>query len=98
MILNGELWVSRDVLSKYVLEDRDYYPSYDMKSIKRAEQKLTKREQEILAMVSVGARNDEIADSLCISRHTVKTHLYNVFKKIHVADRLQAALWAAKEL
>ena len=56
------------------------------------------RQIEILAMVAVGATNDEIADKLCISPHTVKTHLYRIFKKINVPNRVQAALWAAKNL
>ncbi len=59
---------------------------------------LTSRQTEILALVSVGATNDEIADKLYLSPHTVKTHLYNIFKKINVPNRLQAALWAAKNL
>jgi LuxR family transcriptional regulator of csgAB operon len=59
---------------------------------------LSRRETEILGMVAVGAKNDEIANKLCISPHTVKTHLYNIYKKIHVGDRLQAVLWAAKHL
>jgi LuxR family transcriptional regulator of csgAB operon len=59
---------------------------------------LTSRETEILTMISIGAKNDEIADKLFISPNTVKTHIYNIFKKIDVPNRLQAALWAAKHL
>ena len=59
---------------------------------------LTERQVEILAMVAVGSTNDEISDKLCISPHTVKTHLYKIFKKINVPNRVQAALWAAKNL
>jgi len=49
-------------------------------------------------MVAVGAKNEEIADELFISPNTVRTHIYNIFKKINVPNRLQAALWAAKNL
>ena len=59
---------------------------------------LTRREIEILSMLAVGATNEEIAEALFISPNTVKTHIYNIFKKIHVPNRLQAALWAAKNL
>jgi len=59
---------------------------------------LTRRELEILSMVVSGATNEEIAARICISPHTVKTHIYNIFKKINVPNRLQAALWAAKNL
>ena len=59
---------------------------------------LTPRQVEILALVAVGATNEQIADKLCISPQTVKSHLYNIFKKINVPNRVQAALWAAKNL
>lgn len=59
---------------------------------------LTQREVEILTHVAVGATNEEIADKLCISPHTVKTHVYNICKKVGAPNRLQAALWAAKNL
>ena len=59
---------------------------------------LTRREAEILARVAIGWTNEEIAGRLNISRHTVKTHLYRVYKKINVDNRFQASLWAAKNL
>ena len=92
-IFNGELWISREIMTKYVLEDSRREIKY-----KTGVTVLTQRETEILTMVAVGAKNDKIADKLCISPHTVKTHIYNIFKKINVPNRLQAALWAAKHL
>jgi|GEM_PF-4210763 len=59
---------------------------------------LTRREVEILDLISNGYANQQIADELFISPHTVKTHLHNIFKKIKVKRRLQAALWAAQNL
>jgi DNA-binding NarL/FixJ family response regulator len=59
---------------------------------------LTSREREILCRLACGAKNKEIAADLCISLHTVKTHIYKIYKKINVSDRLQAALWAATYL
>ena len=49
-------------------------------------------------LVSAGAKNEQIAEELHISPNTVKTHIYNIFKKIGVPNRLQAALWAVKNL
>jgi LuxR family transcriptional regulator of csgAB operon len=63
-----------------------------------AGKQLTPREKAILALVACGASNETIAANLYISLHTVKTHIYNAFKKISVQNRLQAALWAAKHL
>lgn len=57
---------------------------------------LTKREIEILAQVASGMFNKEIAVNLAISERTVKNHISNIFKKIDVADRTQAAIFAIR--
>ena len=93
-ILNGQLWLSRKIMTKCILNKGWDSPS----PLKADNFILTRRENEVLAMVAVGATNGEIAERLCISPHTVKTHLYNIYKKINVPNRLQAALWAAKNL
>lgn len=57
---------------------------------------LTKREMEILTQVASGMFNKEIANNLDISERTVKNHISNIFKKIDVSDRTQAAVFAIK--
>ena len=57
---------------------------------------LTKRELEVLIQVAYGMFNKEIANILDISERTVKNHISNIFKKIDVNDRTQAAIFAIK--
>jgi LuxR family transcriptional regulator of csgAB operon len=63
-----------------------------------SESALLTREKEILNKLRIGASNIEIARSLFISENTVKTHLYNLFKKIAVKNRTQAVSWANDNL
>lgn len=57
---------------------------------------LTSRELEVLIQVANGMFNKEIATNLNISERTVKNHVSNIFKKIDVSDRTQAAVFAIK--
>lgn len=57
---------------------------------------LTKRELEVLIQVANGMFNKEIATTLNISERTVKNHISNIFKKIEVSDRTQAAVFAIR--
>ena len=59
-------------------------------------QTLTKRELEILTQVAGGMFNKEIAVNLNISERTVKNHISNIFRKIDVSDRTQAAVFAIR--
>ncbi len=53
---------------------------------------LTKRECDVLALVAQGKRNRQIAQALTITEGTVEVHLHNIFQKLHVSTRTQAAL------
>lgn len=57
---------------------------------------LTNRELQVLRHVALGLSNREIGRSLTISIETVKEHVQNILRKIDVADRTQAAVWAVK--
>lgn len=63
---------------------------------KEVENNLTAREVEVLQLIAEGMINKEIAKHLYISEKTVKNHVSNIFKKINVSDRTQAAIYAFK--
>lgn len=92
-LFDGEIWVPRELL---------FAMAQTGVSAERASEddgaRLTNREMQVLAHVCTGLSNDEISESLHLSPHTVKTHLYRIFKKIDVSNRFQASLWAAKHL
>lgn len=59
---------------------------------------LSSREREVLDLVAQGLANKQIARRLGIAERTVKVHVGNVFRRIGVADRTSAALWARDNL
>lgn len=58
---------------------------------------LTEREMDVLKRVALGKSNQEIADELFIGVKTVKFHVTNIFNKLHVEDRTQAAIYAHRQ-
>lgn len=58
---------------------------------------LTGREVAVLKLLAQGLTNQEIADKLVISEWTVRTHIRNILGKLHLANRIQAALYALRE-
>lgn len=61
------------------------------------EEKLSAREQEVLALLSEGLTNKEIGNQLGIAENTVKNHLKNILGKLHLANRVQAATFAIEK-
>jgi LuxR family transcriptional regulator of csgAB operon len=87
-LLDGELWFSRKVLAEFI--DKNISR---LNPLEEACARMTNREKEILLKLAEGFKNDEIARHLNISSHTVRNHVYNIYKKIKVDSRLKAALW-----
>jgi DNA-binding NarL/FixJ family response regulator len=93
-VLNSELWISRELMTKLLLEG-GLHPA---QKIQKRKLELTARECNILSGLCIGLTNQEIAEKFCLSPHTVKTHIYHIFKKIKVGNRVEAAHWAAQNL
>lgn len=62
----------------------------------KQDEQLSRREVDVLMLIARGKSNKEIGDELFISEKTVKNHITNIFRKIQVSDRTQAALYAVK--
>ena len=90
IIISGDSYIQPSLLP--LLNSRLISRNLEQKKIKL----LTKREMEILIQVAGGMFNKEIAINLNISERTVKNHLSNIFKKIDVSDRTQAAVFAIR--
>lgn len=89
-VINGDKYIQPSLIpglnSRLINRDSD----------KDKLEQLTKRELEVLVLIANGMFNKEIAIELNISERTVKNHISNIFKKIDVADRTQAAVFAIK--
>lgn len=90
VIINGETYIQPKLVP--ILNNRLVTRDIDKDKI----DSLTSRELEVLIQVANGMYNKEIAASLNISERTVKNHLSNIFRKIDVYDRTQAAVFAIK--
>ncbi len=90
-VKNGESYIQSELaaLLKEKLENSD-------KGVLEEDSILTKREMEVLRLLTEGLFNKEIAYHLSISEKTVKNHVSNIFKKISVSDRTQAAVYAIR--
>lgn len=90
VIMSGESYIQPSLLP--ALNSRLINRDVDQDKLRT----LTKRELEILTQVAGGMFNKEIAVNLNISERTVKNHISNIFRKIDVSDRTQAAVFAIR--
>lgn len=92
----GEEWVERKLLLRFLggdaLADVRLVETHE-----RTKRVLTAREREVLRFLASGGTNKDIAEALFITEKTVKTHLTSIFRKLNVARRLQAVLYAVQQ-
>jgi DNA-binding NarL/FixJ family response regulator len=90
-VYHGEIFIQPELtpMLKMKMEEKN-------NQLNNLDDTLTKREVEVLKLLAEGLFNKEIAYMLAISEKTVKNHVSNIFKKIDVSDRTQAAVYAIK--
>jgi DNA-binding NarL/FixJ family response regulator len=88
----GESLISTSVARKLIEEITE--PAGRRKKKPEGFEGLSQREVDVIKLMARGYNNRQIADLLFISEHTVKVHIRNIFRKIDVADRTNAVLWA----
>ncbi len=95
-IYRGESLIHPSVASK-ILAEFSLLAQKKGKKPSWVEHDLTEREITVLRLVADGKTNKEIANALDLSEKTVKNHVRNIFHKLHVYDRTQAAILAIRK-
>jgi LuxR family transcriptional regulator of csgAB operon len=89
-LLKGDYWLPRKALADHLELTRSRCSNPRAAGEERL---LTRKEAQIINLLADGSNNIEIAGKLNVSPHTVKTHIYNLFRKIGVNTRAQAVAW-----
>lgn len=92
-VYKGEKYIQPSVAE--LVSESSSYDDYCNTSLVKINS-LTKREYEVLILIAEGLNNKDIAERLYISEKTVKNHVSNIFKKLDLNDRVQAAIFAYK--
>lgn len=92
----GDSYIQPNMATQLYKKMNNQHENEEKLQISKQISRLTKREMQVLKLVTIGLLNKEIAHRLEISEKTVKNHVSNIFKKIEVSDRTQAAVFAIK--
>ena len=92
-VYNGQNYIQPNMTRELV---KEFTRITKHEKAKISENLLTAREIEVLELIAEGRLNKQIAKELFISEKTVKNHVSNIFKKLNVSDRTQAAIYALK--
>lgn len=95
-VLRGEAALSGLMATKILNEFGK--PKYQRETLeKNGLEPLSEREQQVLELVAQGLSNSEIAEKLYLSENTIKKYLHNILEKLHLNNRVEAAIYAVKE-
>jgi DNA-binding NarL/FixJ family response regulator len=85
-VATGETWLS-EAVSRRIAEGT-------IRSIRGEQPGLTRRELEVLILMTQGLSNEEVAERLALSEGTIKNHVSNIYIKLGVHSRAEAVAWA----
>ena len=96
-VARGEIWLCAKMLSSVCDElirecDEKNIPTVFTGNQLAQMEKISRREKEVMALISESMTNEEIAEKLFLSAKTVKTHIRNIFEKTGIRNRVEAAL------
>jgi len=91
LIYKGEIWLPRDKMSS-IMDKIISVVGKDLKE--KTLDQLTPTEFQVLRLIGQGKSNDEIAESMFISKNTVRSHIKSIYAKLDTHNRLQLALYA----
>ncbi len=94
-VVEGEAIVNRDLLG-LAMKELAEAPAELTGTGSANIPSLTPQQLRVLTLIAEGLDNDAIAQTLTISRNTVKTHVREIFQKLGVSDRTRAAVWALR--
>lgn len=89
----GEVWLERSLIANIV--NSSSFGNSDVKADPNVEieEKLTRREMDLIPLIGRGLKNKQIADELCIAESTVRHHLTSIYNKLEVTDRFELLLF-----
>lgn len=93
-LARGDAALTSDMAKKIL--DEFITPSRETKPVSEKEP-LSEREEQILALIVEGLSNSEIGERIYLSPNTVKKHIRNILQKLHVNNRIEAAVYAVRE-
>lgn len=83
---------NRDSRNEYIKKAVYYSEQYleGLKNSRPGKVSLSHRESEVLSLAAEGLKREEIAERLCLSQGTVKTHLQNIYQKLEASGKISA--------
>lgn len=84
VVRNGEIWIDQQHLKALLT-------NLGTLSAGGGIRELSAQDRRIILLICRGARNQEIAEELCLSEHTIKSHVSRIYRRLHVKNRAQLA-------